>query len=54
MHTLSRPSFLTALILSLDTAPSGQFNRIPCLKYFDAEGLQMPERRYMMQINNSI
>jgi hypothetical protein len=33
-RTLNRGNLRTALILSLETAPSGQFNSRPCLKYF--------------------
>ena len=40
VHTLRRSSFLTALMLSLEAAPSGQFNRAPRLKYFEAELLR--------------
>jgi len=34
IKSLSFGNFLTALMLSLEDAPSGQFNRVPCLKYF--------------------
>lgn len=39
--TFRRSSLLTALILSLETAPSGQFSRNPRLKYFSAPLLHM-------------
>lgn len=39
--TCRRWSLLTALILSLETAPSGQFSRNPRLKYFSAPLLHM-------------
>ena len=39
--TCRRWSLLTALILSLETAPSGQFRRNPRLKYFSAPLLHM-------------
>jgi len=37
--SFSRSSFLTALMLSLETAPSGQFKRVALLKYFWADEL---------------
>lgn len=39
--TFSRSSFFTALILSLETAPSGQFNLDPLRKYFSAPRLHV-------------
>lgn len=50
--TFRRSSFFTALILSLETAPSGQFNRDPPLKYFSTLRLQI--YRYKIALKGDI
>lgn len=40
-RTFRRSSFFTALILSLETAPSGQFSLDPLLKYFSVPRLHI-------------
>jgi len=46
MITGRRGNFQTALMLSLDVAPSGQSNRAPLLKYFSERRLHEDRDKY--------